>query len=67
MYVYTRYPMLGEPLREDGKYNTGMMVYAWFVFEKKYDGPAVINWIDNNEDVISKNDKIIGEGKLIFQ
>jgi hypothetical protein len=67
VYVYTRYPMLGEPLREDGKYNTGMMVYAWFVFEKGYDGSPVIDWIDNNEDVISKKDKIVGEGKLIFE
>ncbi len=66
MYVYTRYPMLGEPLREDGKYNTGMMVYAWFVFERDYEGSAVIDWIDNNEDVVSKRDKIVGEGKLIF-
>jgi len=59
--------MLGEALREDGKYNTGMMVYAWFVFEKDYDGSPVIDWIDNNEDVLSKIDKKIGEGKLIFE
>ena len=56
VYVYTRYPMLGEPLREDGKYNTGMMVYAWFVFEKDYRGSPVIDWIDNNDDVLSKKD-----------
>ena len=67
VYVFTRYPMLGEALREDGKYNTGMMVYAWFVFEKDYDGSPVIDWIDNNEDVLSKIDKKIGEGKLIFE
>jgi 23S rRNA A1618 N6-methylase RlmF len=24
VYVFTRYPMLGNPLREDGKYNTGI-------------------------------------------
>ena len=66
VYVFTRYPMLGEALREDGKYNTGMMVYAWFVFEKEYDGSPVIDWIDNNEDVLSKMDKQIGKGKLIF-
>jgi len=59
--------MLGEPLREDGKYNTGMMVYAWFVFEKDYGDSPVIDWIDNNEDVLSKKDKQIGEGKLIFE
>jgi hypothetical protein len=67
VYVFTRYPMLGEKLREDGKYNTGMMVYAWFIFERGYDGPSIIDWIDNNSDVLSKNDKSdIGLGKLPF-
>jgi hypothetical protein len=67
VYVFTRYPMLGEQLREDGKYNTGMMVYAWFIFEKDYNGPSVVDWIDNNSDVLSKNDKLdIGLGKLQF-
>ena len=67
VYVFTRYPMLGEKLREDGKYNTGMMVYAWFIFEKDYTGPSVVDWIDNNSDVLSKNDKLdIGLGKLQF-
>lgn len=56
VYVFTRYPMLGEELRDDGKYNTGMMVYAWFIFEKNYDGEPIIRWIDNNEDIISKTD-----------
>ena len=32
---FTRYPMLGEKLREDGKYTTGMMVYV-VVWEKGY-------------------------------
>jgi hypothetical protein len=67
VYVFTRYPMLGEKLREDGKYNTGMMVYAWFIFEKDYTGPSVVDWIDNNSDVLSKNDKLdVGFGKLQF-
>lgn len=52
--VFTRYPLLGDPLREDGKYRTGMMVYAWYVWEKGYEGEPVIRWIDNHEDVIKK-------------
>lgn len=48
VYVFTRYPMLGDELREDGKYRTGMMVYAWFHFQKKYNGDPSIKWIDNN-------------------
>lgn len=58
VYVFTRYPMLGDKLRPDGKYNTGMMVYAWYVFEKNYDGPPIIDWIDNNSDVLSKKDSL---------
>ena len=49
IYVFTRYPLLGEPLRQDGKYNTGMMVYAWYVWNKDYNGDASIDWIDNNK------------------
>ena len=56
VYVFTRYPMLGEKLRGDGKYNTGMMVYAWFVFERGYSDQPLIDWIDNYEDVLSKKD-----------
>ena len=67
VYVFTRYPMLGEKLREDGKYNTGMMVYAWFIFDKEYKGPSMLNWIDNNSDVLSKKDLVdIGVGKIDF-
>ena len=57
VYVFTRYPMLGEVLRDDGKYNTGMMVYAWYIFENHYSGDPIIDWIDNNADVLSKKDK----------
>lgn len=56
IYVFTRYPMLGEPLREDGKYHTGMMVYAWFVWDRSYVGPPTIHWIDNNPYVLKKGD-----------
>lgn len=56
VYVFTRYPMLGEKLREDGKYRTGMMVYGWFVWENGHSGLPMIDWLDNNEDVLSKKD-----------
>lgn len=52
VYVFTRYPMLGEKLRPDGKYNTGMMVYAWFVWERSHKGKPEINWIDNDNFVV---------------
>jgi len=56
VYVFTRYPMLGEALREDGKYNTGMMVYAWYIWTNGYSGLPTVDWLDNNEDVLSKKD-----------
>lgn len=53
IYVFTRYPMLGEDLREDGKVNTGMMVYAWYVWERKPSKrPPEIHWLDNNDFIL---------------
>jgi hypothetical protein len=54
VYVFTRYPMLGDALRDDGKYRTGMMVYAWYIFTREYSASPKIEWIDNNKDVIHK-------------
>mgnify|MGYP001571771301 CR=1 FL=1 len=56
IYVFTRYPLLGEKLREDGKHNTGMMVYAWYVWEKNYKGEPVIRWLDNNKYIIKRRE-----------
>jgi hypothetical protein len=57
VYVFTRYPLLGEELREDGKYNTGMQVYAWFLWNKSYKSNPTIEWIDNNDYVLRNYDK----------
>lgn len=54
VHVFTRYPLLGDPLREDGQYRTGMMVYAWFVWEKSYSGDPRISWIDNDAFVLKR-------------
>lgn len=56
IHVFTRYPMLGEPLREDGKYHTGMIAYAWYIWVKGWTQDPVIRWIDNQKYVIGKND-----------
>jgi hypothetical protein len=57
IYVFDRYPMLGEKLRSDGKINTGMMVYAWYHFSKKpeYKEP-LIRFIDIQKYILSKKD-----------
>lgn len=58
VYVFTRYPMLSdERLREDGKYKTGMMVYAWFVWDRNHISSPNIEWIDNQSYIISSRDK----------
>jgi hypothetical protein len=54
VYVFCRYPMLGDPLREDGKYKTGMMVYAWYVWNKNHIGNPIIHWIDNDQFILRK-------------
>jgi hypothetical protein len=40
-----------EPLREDGKTKSGMLVFAWYVFEKGYSGAPHLGWIDNGADL----------------
>jgi hypothetical protein len=57
VYIFTRYPLLGEVPRDDGKYHTGMMVYAWYVWDKYHLGEPTIDWIDNNSWILKKGEK----------
>jgi hypothetical protein len=59
IYVFDRYPMLGDPLRKDMKIRTGMVVFAWYHFSKKpeYSEP-IIRWIDIQKYILSKKDLI---------
>ena len=52
--IFTRMPDLNSELREDGKYRTAMIVYAWFVWEHSYSGNPEISWIDNQKFVLKK-------------
>jgi hypothetical protein len=56
IHVFTRYPMFDGMLREDGKIKTGMVTFAWYVWDKNYKGKATINWIDINDCIVGKND-----------
>lgn len=58
VYIFTRRPHLAGPLREDGKYITGMMDFAWFIWERGYieGNQPRLHWIDNNADVITASD-----------
>lgn len=55
-YTFVRRPFLTEFIREDGKYNTGMMAYCWFVWEKGYSGEPKKRWINNQQYVLSSKD-----------
>lgn len=62
VYIYTRMPMLSETIREDGKYPTGMQVYAWYVFTKSSEllwKCPKLYWIDNDAYVIRKGDRLL--------
>ena len=57
IYVFTRYPMLGDPLLESGQHRTGMMVYAWFTFSKLVTNKEpVIRWLDNQNFVVGEKE-----------
>ena len=56
VYVFTRYPHLGDTMRPDGKTTTGMMVYAWYVWEKSFCGYPEIHWLDNNAYIVKKGE-----------
>lgn len=56
--IFTRRAMLTDEVREDGKYDTGMITWCWYIWERKplHRGPSrpVIEWIDNDADVLRK-------------
>ena len=52
VYVFCRYGLLEDTIREDGTYRTGMMVYAWYIWDKSYKlGEPIIRWLNNNSYV----------------
>ena len=63
IYVFTRYSLLTKDIRSDGKYNTGMIVYAWFIWEKEHRKEPVIRWISNQKYILNKNDLLNSKNK----
>jgi hypothetical protein len=57
IFVFNRYPFLGEPLREDGKIKTGMQAYAWFHFSNRIFTRTQIHWLDIDPYILRKKDK----------
>jgi hypothetical protein len=56
IYVLVRPAWLEEGIRQDGKYKTGIINYAWYVWEKDYVGDTIIKHIDNTNYVLKKSD-----------
>jgi hypothetical protein len=66
VYIFTRYIMFTDQIREDGKYKTGMIAWAWYIWENNYKSgyylnlreiEPVIKWIDNQKYIINAKDK----------
>ena len=54
--IFTRMSDLRAPLREDGKYPTAGIVYAWMIWTKYFTGAPEVSWIDNGEYVLKKGE-----------
>ncbi len=56
LHVYTRRAMLSHQIRNDGKYETGMITWAWFTWLRRpWWMPRAeprVRWIDNDEYVL---------------
>jgi len=57
VHVFTRYPMLGDPVWPDGKYRTGMIALAWFVWgERKAKESTIrpeIRFLDSSRNILT--------------
>ena len=51
---FCRYGLLEDAIREDGMHKSGMMVYAWYIWDKSYKGEPMIRWLNNNSYITSK-------------
>lgn len=55
VYVFCGCGLLEDTVREDGTYKAGMMVYAWYIWDKSYKGEPVIRWLNNNDYIVKSN------------
>jgi len=69
--IFIRKPMLSDGIRDDGKYNTGMLCYAWYTFNcENQNIKPTINWLDNRNDVFNlraKPDDIDHDSQLMME
>jgi hypothetical protein len=53
IYPFTRFSLLGNEVREDGKYKSGMTLYAWYVFKRGHSGNCVMKQINNDAYILT--------------
>jgi hypothetical protein len=68
IFVFVRRPMFTDRVRKDGKYSTGSVTFAWFVFIRgEMAIPPVMRLIDNSEYVVGVRKKSAEpEGQLML-
>ena len=59
IYQFVMYASLKDTLRADGRYEAGMIMYGWFVFERGYVGEITLKQINNKTDIFAKRSKEI--------
>lgn len=52
VWVFVRRPDLRAPIRKDGKYPTGVLTFAWFVWDRSHRGPWQGGMINNQQFVL---------------
>lgn len=52
VWTFVRRPDLRAPIREDGKYPTGALTFAWFIWDRSHRGPYQGGWINNQQFVL---------------
>jgi len=52
IHVFTRRAMMSDEIREDGRYETGMITWAWYTWLRFGTEDPRIQWIDNDAYVL---------------
>lgn len=47
--MFVRPPFLKDTLQDDGKFQTGLTTYGWFIWEKGYKGGIQLKMLDNTD------------------
>lgn len=55
--LFVRPPFLSDTFREDGCYFTGMTFYAWFIWEKGFQGDVSFRHINNQQFCLTDDEK----------